>query len=62
MAGKERRKDRVEFFWFLDRRRMAWNAGLGVGTTDETLRVYFARDLRAKRSPLQVTVRIARSY
>ena len=48
--------------WDLDRRRMAWNAGLGVGTTDETLRVYFARDLRAKRSPLQVTVRIARSY
>jgi hypothetical protein len=48
--------------WDLGQRRMAWNAGLGVGTTDETLRVYFARDLRAKRSPVEVSVRIARSY
>ncbi len=48
--------------WDLGSRRMAWNAGLGVGTTDESLRVYFARDLRAKRSPVEVTVRLARSY
>jgi hypothetical protein len=48
--------------WDLGRRRMAWNAGVGVGTTDETLRVYFARDIRASRAPVEVTVRIARSY
>jgi len=46
----------------LANRKPAWDAGLGLGTTDETLRVYFARDLRAERSPIHVTVRIARSY
>ena len=34
----------------------------GLGTTDETLRVYFARDLRAERSPIHVTLRIARKF
>lgn len=48
--------------WDLGHRRPAWDAGLGIGTTDETLRVYFARDLRAERSPIHVTLRIARAY
>ncbi|MEP7027920.1 MAG: BamA/TamA family outer membrane protein [Candidatus Eisenbacteria bacterium] len=48
--------------WDLGHRKPAWDAGLGLGTTDESFRVYFARDLRAERSPLHVTVRIARSY
>jgi surface antigen Omp85-like protein len=48
--------------WDLGQRRPAWDAGLGVGTTDETLRVYFAKDLRSGSSPIQVTLRIARSY
>jgi len=48
--------------WDLGRRRPAWDAGFGIGTTDETFRVYFARDLRAERSPIHVTLRIARSY
>lgn len=48
--------------WDLGQRKPAWDAGLGLGTTDETLRVYFARDLRAERSPIHVTLRIARSY
>lgn len=48
--------------WDLGQRKPAWDAGLGLGTTDESFRVYFARDLRAERSPIHVTVRIARSY
>jgi hypothetical protein len=46
----------------LGKQQPAWDAGLGFGTTDETLRVYFARDLRADHGPIHVTVRIARSY
>jgi hypothetical protein len=48
--------------WDLGHRKPAWDAGLGLGTTDETLRVYFARDLRAEHSPIHVTVRVARAY
>jgi hypothetical protein len=48
--------------WDLAHRKPAWDAGLGIGTTDETFRVYFARDLRAKRSPIHVTLRLARAY
>jgi hypothetical protein len=48
--------------WDLGQRRPAWDAGLGLGTTDETLRVYFAKDLRSGSSPIHVTLRIARSY
>jgi hypothetical protein len=48
--------------WDLGHRQPAWDAGLGIGTTDETLRVYFARDLRAERSPVHVTLRVARAY
>ena len=48
--------------WDLGQRRPAWDAGLGLGTTDETLRVYFAKDLRSGSSPVHVTLRIARSY
>ena len=47
--------------WDLGQRRPAWDAGLGLGTTDETLRVYFAKDLRSGDSPVHVTVRISRS-
>ena len=48
--------------WDLAHRKPAWDAGVGIGTTDETFRVYFARDLRAKRSPIHVTLRLARAY
>jgi outer membrane protein assembly factor BamA len=48
--------------WNLGDQKPGWDAGLGVGTTDETLRVYFARDLRAEHSPVNVTLRITRSY
>jgi hypothetical protein len=48
--------------WNLGEQKPAWDAGLGLGTTDETLRVYFARDLRADHAPIHVTVRVARSY
>jgi hypothetical protein len=48
--------------WDLGHQKPAWNAGLGIGTTDETLRVYFGRDVRAKRSPVHVTVRVSQSY
>jgi hypothetical protein len=48
--------------WDLGHQKPAWNAGLGIGTTDETLRVYFGRDLRAEHAPVHVTVRIAQSY
>ena len=46
----------------LARRQPAWDGGLGLGTTDENLRVYFARDLRAQRAPVHVTLRLSRSF
>ena len=48
--------------WDLARRRPAWNAGLGAGTTDENFRVYVGRDLRQDDAPLHVTVRLLRAY
>jgi outer membrane protein assembly factor BamA len=48
--------------WDASRRQMAWNVGLGAGTTDETFRVYAARDVRSERAPLHFTVRISRAY
>ncbi len=48
--------------WDLGHRKPAWNAGVGIGTTDENLRVYFGRDLRAEHAPIHVTVRVAQSY
>ncbi|MGH7725066.1 MAG: BamA/TamA family outer membrane protein [Candidatus Eiseniibacteriota bacterium] len=48
--------------WDLAHQKPAWDAGLGIGTTDETIRVYFARDLRSEHAAIHTTVRIARSY
>jgi hypothetical protein len=48
--------------WDASRRQMAWNVGLGAGTTDENFRVYAARDVRSERAPLHFTVRISRAY
>lgn len=48
--------------WDAGQRRMAWNVGLGAGTTDENLRVYLGRDVRAAHAPLHVTVRVLRAY
>ncbi|MEO6463062.1 MAG: BamA/TamA family outer membrane protein [Candidatus Eisenbacteria bacterium] len=48
--------------WDAGQRRMAWNAGVGAGTTDENFRVYVGRDMRAEHAPLHVTVRVLRNY
>jgi hypothetical protein len=48
--------------WDLGHRRPAWNLGVGIGTTEETLRVYFGRDVREEHAPIHVTVRVAQSY
>ena len=48
--------------WDAGRRRLAWNAGVGAGSTDENFRVYVGRDLRAEHAPLHVTVRVLRNY
>ncbi len=48
--------------WNPGTRRMAWNVGVGIGTTDENFRVYAGRDVRAEHSPLHWTVRLGRSY
>ena len=47
--------------WDLGHRKPAWNAGFGIGTTDESMRVYLGRDVRAEHAPLHVTVRVAQS-
>lgn len=48
--------------WDAGKQRMAWNVGVGAGSTDENFRVYLGRDVRAERAALHCTVRIARAY
>ena len=48
--------------WDVGSQRLAWNVGLGAGTTDENFRVYVGRDVRAEHAPLHVTVRVLRAY
>ena len=48
--------------WDAGRRRMAWNVGLGAGTTDENFRVYVGRDVRSEHAALHCTVRVLRNY
>jgi hypothetical protein len=46
----------------LARRQMAVDAGLGLGLSDDRVRVYAARDLSAKGSGILWTVRLARPF
>jgi hypothetical protein len=43
--------------WDASHRQMAWNVGLGAGLTDESLRFYVGRDVRAEHAALHFTVR-----
>jgi hemolysin activation/secretion protein len=48
--------------WDLARQRPAWNAGLGLGTTDERLRVYAGKDMRDDHAAVHWTIRVAQTY
>ncbi|NOT33644.1 MAG: BamA/TamA family outer membrane protein [Candidatus Eisenbacteria bacterium] len=48
--------------WNLGDQRVAIDGGFGIGTGDETLRVYFARDLREPAGPFNVTARLQRPF
>lgn len=48
--------------WDLGSRRPAWNLGLGLGTTDERLRVYAGKDMRVDNAAIHWTVRVAQTY
>jgi len=48
--------------WDLGHRQPAWNVGLGVGTTDERIRVYAGKDVRSENSAVHWTLRVAQTY
>jgi hemolysin activation/secretion protein len=46
----------------LGRQHLAFDGGFGLGTTDDDLRVYFARDLQDPSSDVMITLRLRRPF
>ena len=59
-AGRAWQND--EHHWDLDRQRVQTDGGLGLGTSEDNLRIYFAKNLRRPGSDFVVSVRLQRPF
>ncbi len=48
--------------WDIGRQHVAADGGLGIGTSEDNLRVYFAKDLHESKSDILVSVRLRRPF
>jgi len=48
--------------WDIGRQRIRTDGGLGLGTSEDNLRVYFARDLQDPKSNVVISVRLQRPF
>jgi hypothetical protein len=46
----------------LSRQQLACDGGFGIGTTDDDVRIYFARDLQRPDSPFVISLRLQRPF
>ena len=54
--------DRADGTWDVGRQHIQTDAGFGLGTSEDNLRVYFARKLQDSRSDVVISVRLQRPF